>query len=126
MAFSSRTANSFIASRTTLTVLPVRLPPADRVKSFLSVSSQHSSNCITKSLPARPVAWVYSAHRVVKYDQASLVPPEDMVGRRTFSTLAVVADWGGFWWERACMLRREAASEESTCSVTNVQFSMGH
>ena len=51
MMFSWRTASVLIAARTSASPLPVRVPPAARVRSRLRSSSQHSNNCATTSAP---------------------------------------------------------------------------
>ena len=50
--------SSLTATRTSSTVLSVRLPPAERVRSLHSGSSQHSNSWITLSRPVTLVALV--------------------------------------------------------------------
>ncbi len=49
ITFSSRTARAYMAASTFSSVPPASVPPAFRVKSLLSCSSQHSSSCNTRS-----------------------------------------------------------------------------
>ena len=58
IVFSSRTASLLIAAMTSSTVLSMRLPPAERVKSLRSGSSQHSNSWITLSRHVTLVALV--------------------------------------------------------------------
>lgn len=87
--FSVCTASFLIAAITTSADLF-----AFRVKSFRKFSSQHSSSCMTFSLPSIFVASEYSCHRVVKYDHASLDSPAPMMRCFTFSTLCAGAGVG--------------------------------
>ena len=58
IVFSSLTASLLIATRTSTTVLSVMLPPAERVRSLRSGSSQHSNSLVTLSRPVTLVALV--------------------------------------------------------------------
>ena len=120
MQFSSHTVRLLMVAMKVTSVLPLRLPPALRVRSLRNCSSQHSKSCMTISLPWILVAALYSDQRDWKYDQSSLVPAGNRGGRLTFSTWGVVAVLGvaRVAWSVACRFRREAATIASTSYVT--------
>ena len=88
MGFSSFTASFLMAFFTSSNVWLASEPPALRVRSLRSCSSQHSSSWMTSSFPLIFVASVQSFQRERKYDQSSLDPASDIVGRLTFSIFA--------------------------------------
>ena len=57
MEYSTLTTNFFIAAMTSSTGLLVSVPPAFLIRSLRSGSLQHSSSCITLSLPACEWLW---------------------------------------------------------------------
>ena len=63
-----------------------------------------------------------------KYDKSSLEPAVDIVGRRTFSTLALPLIEGAatVCVPVECTDIRTAAKESCTSSVSNVQSGKGH
>ena len=90
MMFSWRTASVLIAARTSASPLPVKVPPAARVKSRLRSSSQHSNRCATMSAPVCFVPSLYSFQRVTKYAHSSPVPASNTDGRFSLSARALV------------------------------------
>ena len=80
-----------MAVRTSASSLPVKVPPAARVRSLLRSSSQHSSSCVTTSVPVNFVPALYSFQRVTKSDHSSLVPASDTDGRFSLSAFGFVA-----------------------------------
>ena len=127
MMFSWRTASVLIAARTSASPLPVRVPPAARVRSRLRSSSQHSNNCATKSAPVNFVPSLYSFQRVTKYAHSSPVPASNTDGRFSLSARALV---DGAIAVAVCavawMFRRAAVATASSFSASNVQSGNGH
>ena len=126
MAFSSLTARFLMVASTSVSVLPVNMPPVVWVKSFRNCSSQHSNSCTTLSVPVSFVALAWSSQHDVKYYQSSLVPAGDMVGRFTFSTLAVAALAPDTLCSVAWAVIRAAATTGSVSGVSYGLPSIGH
>ena len=107
--------------------LPVRVPPAARVRPRLRSSSQHSNSCATTSAPVNFVPSLYSFQRVTKYAHSSPVPASNTDGRFSLSARALV---DGAIAVAVCavawMFRRAAVTTASSFSASNVQSGNGH
>ena len=125
---SSRSCRSvLIAARTSASPLPVRVPPAARVKSRPRSSSQHSNSCATMSAPVSFVPSLYSFQRVTKYAHSSPVPASYTDGRFSLSARALVdGAIAGAVCAAEKMFSRAAVTTGSSFSASNVQSGNGH